>query len=251
MDPEIETTILEMVSDDPNGVTTERICRFTKKTPQELGDVFEHLLDSGTLLGFAGVWMTPSGFETGKARMVEALRELHAAMPTEAAISPKVVIKAAELKWDGKPLDRILSKLVTDNTIDQFPNGISLKEFILELTPRQRALINRVVELIEKEVIDTPSPQLIAQELGIPRQAVEEILRLGIRSGELIQVSDVVFYTPKQIDLLKAQIASNAPFTSNHLRDVLQTTRKYILPLLDYLDAIGFTEKQGTQRVLL
>ena len=41
MQQEIEDTILQMVSDDANGVTTERICRFTRKTPQELGDIFE------------------------------------------------------------------------------------------------------------------------------------------------------------------------------------------------------------------
>ena len=254
MDTELESTILEMVSKDPNGVTTERICRFTRKTPQELGGVFERLLAQSKLLGFAGLWMSDASYEEGKNRIVAALTELHAANPTEADISPARAAKAAELKWDGKPLDRIITKLGTDGAIAVGPRGISLQNFTLELTPRQRALLDRVIEAIELDLIGTPSPHAIAQSLGIPRQAVEEILRLGLRSGEILQIADVVFYTPKQVEELKSQVARIAdgkPFTSTDLRDSLKTTRKYILPLLDYFDAIGFTIKRGTHRVLL
>jgi len=254
MDIELESTILQMVAADPNGITTERICRFTRKTPQELGDVFERLLAQQKLLGFAGLWMSAESFKVGADKLVLALQELHAATPTDAWISPARAVKAAELKWEGKPLERILTRLATEGTIELGPKGICLKEFILELSPRQRTLLDRVIEAIERDGVAPPSPQAIAQELGIPRQAVEEILRLGLRSGEVLQIADVVFYTPRQIEALKAQIADVAggkPFTSTDLRDALQTTRKYILPLLDYFDTLGFTIKRGTHRVIL
>lgn len=254
MDTELERTILEIVSNEPNGVTTERICRFTRKTPQELGDIFERLLAQSKILGFAGLWMSEASYEEGKARIVAALKELHEANPTEADTAPSLAAKAAELKWDGKPLDRLVTKLASEGVIAVSPRGISLKDFTLELTPRQKALMDRVIESIEADPISPPNPHTIAQTLGIPRQAIEEILRLGLRSGAVVQVSDVVFYTPKQIESLKQELiaATNGqPFTSNELRDTLKTTRKYVLPLLDYFDEIGFTVKRGTHRVFL
>ena len=254
MDTELESTILDIVSKEPNGVTTERICRFTRKTPQELGDIFERLLAQTKLLGFAGLWMSQQNYEEGKGRIVAALKELHEANPTEADISPLRAAKAAELKWDGKPLERIITKLAAEGVIGVSLRGISLKDFTLELTPRQTSLMERVIEVIEAEAVSPPNPHTIAQTLGIPRQAVEEILRLGLRSGAVLQVSDVVFYTPLQIENLKKQLiaaTNNQPFTSNDLRDTLKTTRKYVLPLLDYFDEIGFTVKRGTHRVIL
>jgi len=254
MEIELETTILEMVARDPNGVSTERICRFTHKTPQELGDLFEDLLSKRKLLGFAGLWISPSGLESGVERLIHALQELHAQNPTDAAITPDRAVDAAGLNWQGKPLERILGQLARDGKIDLQPAGISLKEFRLELTPRQRALLDRVIEALEQQPVSTPSPQFIAQSLGIPRQAVEEILRLAIRSGEVVQLSEVVFYTPRQLEALKARvrsIAGNKPFSSTDLRDAMHTTRKFILPLLDYFDSIRFTEKQSTRRMVL
>lgn len=228
---ELEATILEMVAEDPNGVTTERICRFTHKTPQQLGDVFEAMLAQHKILGFAGVWMSFAGFETASVRLIQALSELHAAAPTEAEIEPSRAVAAAGLKWQGKSLDRRLSRLAAAGAIQIHPNGICLQAFQLELTPRQRALLDRVIERLEKEPVNTPSPQQLAQFLGIPRQAVEEILRLGIRSGEILQLANVVFYTPRQFETLKAKVESlteGKPLSKTELRDALRTTRKYV-----------------------
>ncbi len=227
-----------MLGEDPNGVSTERICRFTRQTPQQLGDEFERLLAEKKLLGFAGVWMSHAGFESGAQRLIQALGDLHNANPTEAAIPAALAVAAAQLKWEGKPLDRVLARLATEGQIEIHPNGISLASFHLELTPRQRALLDRVIEALEKEPVNTPSPQAMASSLGIPRQAVEEILKLGVRRAEVLQLAEVVFYTPRQLDSLKSQIealTAESPHSTTDLRDALKTTRKYIKPIIEAL----------------
>ena len=254
MQQEIEDTILQMVSDDANGVTTERICRFTRKTPQELGDIFERLIQEGKLLGFAGLWMAPDKYREAGEKFCTALKEIHEANPSASAIDGRQAVVASGFPWSGKQLDRILAKLSADGLIEIYPNGLSLKSFLIQPTLRQRTLLDRVVAHLELETINTPNPQQIAQALGIPRQAIEEILRLGCRASEVIQVSEVVFYTPKQIEALKrkvAEFAQGRPFSANDLRDALESTRKYTQPLLDYLDESGFTVKEGSTRRLI
>jgi len=123
-----------------------------------------------------------------------------------------------------------------------------------ELSTRQRALLDRVIQILAREPISVPSADMIAHELGIPHHAVDAILRLAIQHKEVLDIADGLFYTPAQIEALKSQIttwAAGNPFTANDLRDYLQTTRKYSQPLLDYLDSVGFTERQGTHRVIL
>jgi selenocysteine-specific elongation factor len=72
--------------------------------------------------------------------------------------------------------------------------------------------------------------------------------------GELIQVSDEVVF--RMTDYLQAKervgalIAQTGEVSAAQVRDHLQTSRKYALALLEYLDQIGFTERRGDVRVL-
>src|SRR5476649_2684569 len=108
-----ESEILKIIGDDPNGVTTNRISKTLRMTPQELGDVFERLLSDKRILGFAGLWMSQAGFDEGAKRFIGGLQELHDADPGNQAIEPARAVKADELKWEGKPLDRVVTKLTT------------------------------------------------------------------------------------------------------------------------------------------
>ena len=250
----LEGAIIDCVGADPNGLATERICKLLRKTPQDLGDVFERLIFRKKLLGFAGLWFSPSAFEIASTRFLGALSQLHTVDPGVAQFNPNQVAHSAGLSWSGKSLDRIVQHLIQSGDIQGDLNGIFQKGFLLSLNDRQRALLTRVLEVLESEAINTPSPFNIAQTLGIPIQAIEEIFKLGIRAGEVVQISDVVFYTPKQLNQIKQQmldVVGSEPFASNDLRNALGSTRKYIQPILDYFDAIGLTQKRGQLRVLL
>ena len=49
---------------------------------------------------------------------------------------------------------------------------------------------------------------------------------------------------------LRAAIADNGGLTLSQIREILETTRKYAVPLCEYLDRIGFTKRKGDFRVL-
>ena len=230
------------------------ICRQLKLTPQDLGTAFEELKAEGKLLGFAGLWVSPDGYETGKVRFLETLSQMQAEGPTVPGFPPESVASDAKLGWIGKPLDRIVAKLAADKEIEVTPTGIRSTDVVLQLTERQASLLARVIEVLEAEPINTPTPFTIAQSLGLPRQAVDEIFRLGIMSRQLIQLDEVVFYTPSQLQKLKALVADatkGEPFTMTDLRDQLETTRKYLVPILDYFDKIEFTIGNSNDRKVI
>ena len=51
-------------------------------------------------------------------------------------------------------------------------------------------------------------------------------------------------------DNLAERLSGGEGLTVSQIREILQTTRKYAVPLCEYLDRIGFTERQGDVRVL-
>jgi selenocysteine-specific elongation factor len=248
-----EEGIIEAVGKDPNGVRTEEVCRRLGKTPQALGDAFEKLRTEGRLLGFAGLWLTPEAFDAGWQAFSQALSDAHDAKPTLAFVPREQVVHRAGLKWAGKHLDRILARLAEEGRIETQGTGVRNASFRVRLTPRQRELLDRVVSVLQSEPVNVPSVDEIARAVPIPIQAAEEILRIGTHAGEVLSIGEGIYYTAQQFETLKAlvrELAGGKPFTAAEMRDALGTSRKYVIPLLEYLDSIRFTARVGEKRVV-
>jgi selenocysteine-specific elongation factor len=75
-----------------------------------------------------------------------------------------------------------------------------------------------------------------------------------LKQDILVQVSpDVVFELSsynQMVERVRESIHNNGSITVAEARDLFDTSRKYVLGLLEYLDARGFTQRKGDERVL-
>ncbi|MGH9116368.1 MAG: selenocysteine-specific translation elongation factor [Acidimicrobiales bacterium] len=101
------------------------------------------------------------------------------------------------------------------------------------------------VEALAASPYAPPSPA----EAGVDPREVRELVRRG-----LIVEQDGMFFLPGAVDAagrVVADLLRQRPdgVTVGELRDVLGTSRKYILPLVNRLDATGVTRRRGDVRV--
>ncbi len=79
------------------------------------------------------------------------------------------------------------------------------------------------------------------------------MLRALIELGEIVQVQeDVIFSRAVYDEMVTAvleTIDSQGTINAKTLRDRFDTSRKYAIGLLEYLDAQGITKRQGDDRV--
>ncbi|MFZ4506775.1 MAG: SelB C-terminal domain-containing protein [Fimbriimonas sp.] len=252
-DHELPTAILALLAGRADGVTTEDICRHTGRTAQALGDVFEALLAEGQVLGFAGTWILPSVFEAASARFLDGLLDLQNRLVSRAYVPADQVAKQAGLKWSGKSLDRMMSSLATQSRVSISEGLVRHPEFILTLTPSQRAFLDRVKLELEKELINVPTAPEIARALGAPVQAVKGVLEVGHHAHELIVLGEGIYFTTSQIDSIHSRLreaARGRPFGAAEARDWLETSRKYIIPILEYFDEKQLAMRVGDLRVI-
>ncbi len=70
-----------------------------------------------------------------------------------------------------------------------------------------------------------------------------------------MQVSeDVVFKADKydeMVDMVKEDLQGNGTLTVADVRDKFDTSRKYALALMEHLDAVGITVREGDSRRLV
>lgn len=248
---EADSAIVAMLAESPAGLPTEEIARRLAQPKQFLGEVFESLLASGKVLGFAGLWYDRRAFAAAEARFLEALADLHERSPTQAGHPRERVVDRAGLKWAGKPLDRVLSRLAQEGKIVVQGTLVRLSGFRVALTARQRALLDRVAAEIEADGWSPAGPQAIADRIRVPVQAVEEIMRLGVEAGELCRIAEGYVLLTSQIAGIRDKLFEKfgeRPFTAAEFRDAFGTSRKYAIPLLEYLDSQGVTLRQGDVR---
>ena len=81
-----------------------------------------------------------------------------------------------------------------------------------------------------------------------------EVINLLHVEGQVVKVSEsVVFSTPayqEMVDRISAHLAENGEITVADVRDLLGTSRKFALALMDHLDHVRITRRVGDVRVL-
>lgn len=247
----VEEQLLAAVGSAMNGLPTEDICRSLGRTQQALGPIFEQLLKEKKVLGFAGIWFTPDGFAATAERLLANLLKVHDRNPSRAYV-PRDEMLSPDLRMlSGKPLDRMLQHLAELGKVVIMGIGVRHCEFQVSLNPKQQALLERVCALLESTGVSGQSAAEIARALGVPTPAVEEILRLGMEIGRIARVSSEIFYASSFLKQLASDMRSrfgDRGFTAAEFRDAYKTSRKYVIPLLEYFDVEGVTMRTGDVR---
>ncbi len=247
------SAILKLVNDDKNGIATETICDTLKVPPQNLGSDFEQIREEGKLIGFAGLWFTEAGFKEGVRRFEQALLACHQQKPKMAGIAPERVAALAGLTWSGKRLYRITESLEEQGMLSRNDDGIRHHTHPRFLSPKQRRFLDRAKAAIEDQGLLVPDLKEIARRIPAPIPAVQEILRIGEDAKEIAAVAEGMYYTDNQIvqitQMLQA-FGAGKLFTPAQFRDALKVTRKYAIPIMEYLDESGITVRRGERRYL-
>lgn len=195
-----------------------------------------------------GVWLESivlSGQAFGEVQeaLVSTLRRHQQANPLEPGM-PRAAARAA-LDLDPKPFDEIVEELHRRGLVVADTNGLRTPDHTPASGGPQREELLRILEDAGS------SPPGLAELQGRFEPA---LIRSAMRSGELVQISPDLIFPAATIEALKGMvarsIAGSGPMTVAAFRDIAGTTRKYAVPLLEYLDQTGFTRRQGDTRVL-
>ena len=78
-----------------------------------------------------------------------------------------------------------------------------------------------------------------------------ELMHALLRSGRLVEISDELVYLPETLDDVESRVRGmDDGFTVADFRDELGVSRKYAVPLLEWMDARGVTRREGEGRVV-
>jgi selenocysteine-specific elongation factor len=94
----------------------------------------------------------------------------------------------------------------------------------------------------------------IEKQLGVNRNKLTEVIRLLERDRSVIRVATDLYYLSSTVDqiraVLKKFLSDKGEITAGSFRDLIGSSRKYTIPLLEYFDREGLTIRIGDVRRL-
>ncbi len=117
-----------------------------------------------------------------------------------------------------------------------------------EPTPAQRATVDALLARFAAAPFAPPTRAEVEAELG------PELTQALLDRGELVRVSESIVLTPAALAeatrRIVAHLRAHETITVAEARDLLDTTRKYMLAIFEYLDEQRITERRGDDRAL-
>jgi selenocysteine-specific elongation factor len=117
-------------------------------------------------------------------------------------------------------------------------------------TPAQVSLLQTLVSQLEASGAEPPSIEELS--LGLAEDPAAA-LRYLERRGDVVQVEQNRYYAATQLKLILSRLrdamAGGTELNPSQLREVLGLSRKYLIPLLEYCDRVGYTSRTSAGRV--
>ena len=113
------------------------------------------------------------------------------------------------------------------------------------------AEVDRVVSVVAEAGLTPPSLMELEERFG--RRDVEGMLRIAAGEGRVVAVERDRYFAPQALDRFVTalrELGGAAAITPAGLRDRLGLSRKFLIPLLEWSDARGYTVRVGDARRL-
>lgn len=177
------------------------------------------------------------------------VKKYHNEQPTRAGLSQEIVKQ--QLGLTDKNLDLLLASWQKSGMIVLTGGEVALKEHAAKHTDWQQDLVNKAEQALADIGLSNVDGPLLADRLKLPKEKAGVALENLTRQGVLVRVGDMHVYrkTIQYIaQLIQQHFQNNPTLSVAELRDMLTTSRKVALPLMEYLDMHKYTTRDGDVR---
>jgi selenocysteine-specific elongation factor len=185
-----------------------------------------------------------------KASLSDILGRFHANKPLLAGIAKE---ELRSLALPGSPpflLDELLRRFpevkVEGDIVRLASHRISLKTDESEATAKIEALFRDAG-------LAVPSTAEVLSKSGIEPARARSLLQILLRDRKLIKINDELIFHAAAIEALRSILAARTGtrFTVPDFKNWTGISRKYAIPLLEFLDREHVTQREGDSRIVL
>jgi selenocysteine-specific elongation factor len=241
------------------GLTDADVIRSAGVGPDEAAGIVEELKAGGRLIELhpgpgRSLVLHRELLAQLESRLLATLARLHEQFPLMSTHDRQKVQAQLDYVGDDSLLHATIDRLLARKELVGDQRRIGLAGFKPKLSANLRKLKDRLVDAFRDARFQPPEPASFANLAGGNAGNLGDLFEVCVAEGHLARVTDEIYLhadaEAEMRRLVSAKLVAANQLTVAEIRDLLGTTRKYAVPLCEYLDRVGVTRRQGDLRVL-
>ena len=197
--------------------------------------------------------VAPEAYAKAKTDVLQAIKTFHDANPLVAGMSKEELRDRVNL--GSEVFGSILAKLMEEKKLGVSGELVHLSGRGVVMKDDEAESRKTIEQAFVSAGLKVPSLKEVLAGLKVDKIRAQKIVTLLLRDKILIKISeDLVFHQNALVDLRRRVVAlkNTAPkIDVARFKDMTGVSRKYAIPLLEYLDREHVTRRVGDERVIL
>jgi selenocysteine-specific elongation factor len=200
------------------------------------------------------VYTTEPKWQALKQDLLKALKDFHATHPLVPGMDMEELRGKLLFELSPKIFRAIVETLAGEKSIAREENLLRLPQHRVQLGGPEKALIERITKILSAQPMAPPDLKEIEKQVGVSRAKITEVMRIMERQGAVARVATDLYFLPSCVEdvkaALKQALVEKGEISAAAFRDLLGSSRKYTIALLEYFDREGMTLRIGDVRRL-
>jgi selenocysteine-specific elongation factor len=201
----------------------------------------------------ADILLTTAALNGLMSRIASAVQDFQKRNPLVKGIAPETLRESTDV--DPRLFEFLVNALTRDNKVEITSGLIHLPGRGVVMKDEEAESRKLIEHAFASAGLKVPALKEVLAGLKIDRSRAQKIVTLLLRDKVLIKVSDdLVFHHAALAGLrqqLQSQKSKSPKIDVGRFKDLAGVSRKYAIPLLEYLDRERVTKRVGDERIIL
>jgi selenocysteine-specific elongation factor len=241
------------------GLRYEEIAAHTGWRETEVREAVKALSATGVVksIGEESPLLVAAGiFERMRSAITEKVDRFQRENPLSPGITREDLRSSIARRVKPEVFRAALTELIAQNNLEVKGEVVKRPGAAITLQPDEQAAKAKIEAAFRSGGLAVPSVKDVLSGLSVEAKRAEKLLHILLRDKSLIRVSpELIFHqaalTHLKVRLLAYKTSSGERISVPAFKDLTGITRKYAIPLLEYLDRERVTRRRGDERVIL
>jgi len=224
-----------------------------KMLPGPLKEILAGLVAGGEVLNLSPkLFIHRTTCRDVQQKLLDIVGEYHSSKPESPGLSTEQLHEASRLKKDV--IDGLVKMLVSQGKLVERKHRLALPEHQEMFSDDEQKLLRSIESLFKTRPFNPPRLDEVASDIRVKPEDLQKALKILLEQEQLVRVDKDLFFHREAVErareLLTEYIRKEGGLESVKFKYLLDTSRKFAIPLLDYFDRIGVTRRSGYTRYL-
>jgi selenocysteine-specific elongation factor len=199
------------------------------------------------------VFVSSQAFAHARERLLAGVNAFHKANPLVAGISKEELRE--KLGLQPPVMESVLAEAVREKKVEVAGEQVRAAGRGVELKDEEAKAKDQIEKAFARAGLKVPLMKDVLAALPVDKARAQKLVTLLLRDRVLVKLADELVFHQSALQELRrivAQQKTKSPkIDVGQFKDLLGVTRKYAIPLLEYLDRERVTRRVGDERVIL